>query len=355
MALRDDIFPSGQPRDGTIIRAQLVGTWESQLLGLGRLTAFLTERLEKESFAIDDMALYVVFLQRHRVEVGLKLVLERAGASIPSSHKLEPLLQSCKGAVEAVGFAPAWHSFAGAQTAYVRLVGQIDPGAATFRYPVDTAQQPWARVDYVDLDAFEKAGVEFQGALLGLVEDLASLEPLPIDTADAETVARELRELSRACRRMADVSDHMLNQVRNQGPLPGRALMSAAGVGGLRASHAVSENARDIATRADRMRMRIENAHGVTLEPEAPEASMPALPAITFAVDPRAVAAQATALMKAVADAMIEFLPPLSAAIEAVETRSACWSTPYARQLHDEVRRLQSRMFKFHRASSSGK
>lgn len=57
MTLRDDIFPPGPPRDGNIIPTQFVGTWESQLLGLGRLTAFLTERLLKESFAVDDMAL----------------------------------------------------------------------------------------------------------------------------------------------------------------------------------------------------------------------------------------------------------------------------------------------------------
>ena len=150
-----------------------MGTWESQLLGLGRLTVFLTERLEKESFAIDDMALYVVFLQRHRVEVGLKPILERARASIPTTHKLAPLLQACKNAVEAAGFASEWQRFASAQTTYVQLVGQIDPGAATFRYPVDTAQQPWARDEHVDLDAFEKAGAGFQAALLDLVEDLA--------------------------------------------------------------------------------------------------------------------------------------------------------------------------------------
>jgi hypothetical protein len=75
------------------------------------------------------------------------------------------------------------------------------------------------RADYVDVDAFEKAGVEFQAALLDLAEDLASLDPLPIDAAGAETVARELRELSRACRRMAYVPESMLNQVQVQGPL----------------------------------------------------------------------------------------------------------------------------------------
>jgi hypothetical protein len=152
---------------------------------------------------------------------------------------------------------------------------------------------------------------------------------------------------------MADVYDHILSQARNQGPLAGSTLMSAGSAVALRAADAVNENARDIAARADRMRVRIENAHRVTLEPEPPEGPMPAMPAITFALDPRVVAAQAAAFMKAVADAMITFLPPLSAAIEAIETRSATWSTPYARQLHDEVARLQSRTFKFHLAGAN--
>lgn len=350
MTLRDDIFPTGPPRDGRIIRAQLVETWESQLLGLGRLTAFLTARLEKESFAIDDMALYVVFLQRHRVEVGLKLILERTGASIPTTHKLEPLLQSCKNAVEAAGFSSEWQRFSGAQASFVQLVGQIDPGAATFRYPVDTAEQPWSRDEYVDLEEFERAGARFQASLLELIEDLASLEPLPVDVADAETVARELRGLSRACRRMADVSDNMLSQLRTQGPLAASTLRSAGTEGGLRAFDAVQENNRDIAARADRMRVRVENTYSIALEPEPPNEPMPVVPTISFALDRRVVAAQARAVMKAVADAMIAFLPPLSAAIEAVETRSETWSTPYARQIHNEVARLRSRMFKFHLA-----
>jgi hypothetical protein len=129
--------------------------------------------------------------------------------------------------------------------------------------------------------------------------------------------------------------------------------MSAGAEGALRAFDAVNANARDIAARADRMRTRIENAYGVTLEPEPPDGPMPAMPAITFALNPRVVAAQATAFMKAVADAMIAFLPPFSAAIEAIEKRSATWSTPYARQLHDEVARLQSRAFKFHLAGAN--
>ena len=59
MGLREQIFPPGPPADGNIVRTELVGTWESQLLGIGRLTRFLTDRLLSESFGVDDMALYM--------------------------------------------------------------------------------------------------------------------------------------------------------------------------------------------------------------------------------------------------------------------------------------------------------
>ncbi len=118
MGLRDRIFPLGPPVDGNIIRTEFVGTWESQLLGLGRLTKFLTDRLLSESFGVDDMALYVMFLQRHRVEVGLKLVLERAQGTIPGTHKLQPLMGSAKGAVKSVGLVAPWDRFEGAQAVH---------------------------------------------------------------------------------------------------------------------------------------------------------------------------------------------------------------------------------------------
>jgi hypothetical protein len=36
-SLADTIFPDGEPRDGYLLRLELVGTWESQFLGLDRL------------------------------------------------------------------------------------------------------------------------------------------------------------------------------------------------------------------------------------------------------------------------------------------------------------------------------
>lgn len=343
MALRDDIFPPGPPRDGNIIRTEWVATWESQLLGIGRLTQILSDRLLSESFAVDDMALYVIFLQRHRVEVGLKLILERANASLPNTHKLVPLFEQVKTAVTNAGMAALWPPFDTAVSEYVGLVDQIDEGAATFRYPVDTKQQPWSRDDFVDLVEFEKSGAAFQIEVLSLIESLAVLEPLPIEQQDAVTVATELRDLAVWCRRMVAVTDNTFDQLKtNFGALGGRGQIGA-GDPRMRGAIEVRQNAEDVAARADRMRARIETAFSVALPPLPAEKPLPTIPALRFSIVPADMNAQMTALMEAVAKGMIDWLQPLHQAVGALQTRTADWSTPYARQLRDEVGRLRSR------------
>ena len=344
MGLRDQIFPPGPPVDGNIIRTEWVGTWESQLLGLGRLTKFLTDRLLSESFGIDDIALYVMFLQRHRVEVGLKLVLERAQGTIPGTHKLQPLMGSAKGAVKSAGLVAPWDRFEGAQAEYIGLVDEIDEGAATFRYPVDRDQHPWPRENYVDLRAFERAGAAFQADALLLVEALSQLEPLPILSADADGTARELRELASACRQMAAVSEHLISGVQAHSQrLTWRAPGSSAAEIATRASDAVIETSREVADRADRVLALIEGSFDVKLEPEAPADPLPAVPELSFSLMPGETAAQLQELMRLVAQTTAAWLRRLMAAMDAVATRSATWSTPYARQLHAEVARLRSR------------
>jgi hypothetical protein len=136
-SVADLIFPSGEPRDGNILRLELVGSWESQFLGLGRLVAFLTPRLLEEAFAVDDIGVNVVFLQRHRVEVGLKLILERMGATAVGGHGIAALWRRCDLACAEAQFSSQWEAFDRARREFADLVDRVDPGAATFRYPVD--------------------------------------------------------------------------------------------------------------------------------------------------------------------------------------------------------------------------
>jgi hypothetical protein len=320
-----------------------VGTWESQLLGIGRLTQILSDRLLSESFAADDMGLYVIFLQRHRVEVGLKLILERANATPPNTHKLVSLCAQVKAALTKARMAALWPPFDSAVSEYIRLVDQIDEGAATFRYPVDTKQQPWSRDDFVDLVEFERAGAAFQAEVLSLIESLAVLEPLPIEHQDAVTVATELRDFAHWCRRMIAVTDNTFDQMKtNFGALGGQGQMEASDPR-MRGPIEVRQNAEDVAARADRIRARIEAAFSVALPPLPAARPLPKIPTMRFSIVPADLNTQMTALMEAVAEGMIDWLQPLHQAVEAIKARTADWSTPYARQLRDEVARLQSR------------
>jgi hypothetical protein len=145
MSLRDQIFPQGPPRDAHIVRTAFVGSWESQFRGLGRLTAFLSEYLLRFNAAVDDIALNVIFLQRHRIEVGLKLLLERANAEVPAIHDIDNLAQRCVAGLRAAGHEALGKSFWSGQQEFIGLMHKIDPGSFDYRYPVDTKNQPVTR------------------------------------------------------------------------------------------------------------------------------------------------------------------------------------------------------------------
>src|SRR5215210_7654998 len=161
-SLRDRIFPLGEPRDGRILRLDLVSSWESQLIGLGRLSALQTERLTRLTHAPDDMGLNLVFLQRHRVEVGLKLILERAGVPVLGTHSISALLAACGRACDEAGFASEWSAFETAQRGFIELMSEVDPDSATFRFPVDKQGRPWSRADLIDLEELEAAAKNLQ-------------------------------------------------------------------------------------------------------------------------------------------------------------------------------------------------
>lgn len=152
------VFPEGPARDGNILRLEFVESWESQLIGLGRLTAFLTPGLLHRSHAVDDIGLNVIFMQRHRVEVGLKLLLERSEAKPVRTHKIRDIHEACGRAMTAKGLSSEWDGFVAAQSDYIHLMHKIDSGAATYRYPVNTNSQPWQRPRFVDLEELEAAG-----------------------------------------------------------------------------------------------------------------------------------------------------------------------------------------------------
>lgn len=345
VSLADRIFPRGPvPRDGRIVRTRWVGSWESQLIGVGRLTAFLASRLPVESHAIDDMALNIVFLQRHRIEVGLKLILERADAEIPKTHSLGLLRTCCVDACDAAGLAAEWARLITPNNEFIDLMDDVDPVANAFRYPVDVKSVPWNRHQFIDVAELEDAGIRLQQGVMNLVEALAAREPLPIAEADAASVARELHELAAACRAVEAFQRESVQALRAERRRLGD-LRPERIEGVFLAGEAVAEHTLALATRVERTRDRI--IAQMDIDPPADPAPLPPLPPLPKAVislDERVMAERQREQMKWTVDAMVPRFRWLIEAVRAVERRSAAWSTPAARQVHLDAARFKSRL-----------
>lgn len=348
-SLEDLIFPAGDPRDGYILRLDLVGSWESQFLGLGRLTGFVTPRLLAEAHAVDDMGVSVVFLQRHRVEVGLKLILERAGETSVGDHEVPALWSRCDQGCAAAGFASQWQTFTDAQQEYADLLGTVDPKAATFRYPVDMNNQPWRR-GQVDLAELERAGAGFQEDAMTLVRQLAAKEPLPIGAEEAAEAAEELRSLIAGCRSVIRVSREIADEFRRQGdalaslsPIPRKAGREIGG-DGFPELAAVADVTEPLAARAEDLLDRVIDTYGIGLPSEAPSPRVSPAPILNPFSRPEAIKATLDAQTRWLANHLIKEFGYLAEAVNPVYRRSQNWSTPAARQIHLDVTRFRSRL-----------
>ena len=352
----DDIFPVGPARDGKILRLGLVGTWESQLVGLRRLTAFLTPRLLTQSHAVDDMGLYLVFLQRHRVEVALKLILERAKAPIPVDHQIMRLFGQCEDACRAVGIAKAWDSFAGAQQPFAELIDEVDPGAATFRYPVDKKAQPWARREHVDLEALETAGCAFHDDVNGLVAALATLEPPPVEATKAPEAMKKLTELAAHCRRFISWQDEVMGALRNQSQdlarFTGQRFRPQTG-DAIQGLTAVTEVSLALGDRAEALRDHIGATYGLVAPAVSDPPTFVEPPRLVPLSRPKVLMAAQDAQIRWIVDGLIEHVSPLTRAVADVAALSGDWDGHAARQLHVDVVRFRSRLMNSMRLDDS--
>ena len=84
--------------------------WADAFLGLGALTHWMTPKLCELHAEVDYGGAMVVFLQRHRVELGLKTLLDYAGAGAKNGHNLDSLWRACAAALEPE-HPSAWGAF----------------------------------------------------------------------------------------------------------------------------------------------------------------------------------------------------------------------------------------------------
>lgn len=350
--LRNAIFPSGPPRDGHILRLRHVASWESQFAGIGRVTALATDRLLTERHAVDDAGLTVIYLQRHRIEIGLKLILERAAVAMRPGHQLKPLVAACAQACTVAGFGDAWTTFHAAQGVYIDLMDAVDPGSMTFRYPVDRSNQPWVRDGLVDLAALEAAGISHERAVLGLIAELAALEPLP-NMPDPAAVHALLLTVARAARDYVAFSEQSLallkSQVAAAASWMGRRKIQAAD--GQQAAEAAAQDGLratlELAQRVEGMAERIASAHSLGASaPLSPAQGLPPAPLLSRPLLPHEAAAYAETRLRAFVDAFAPHIRTLSSTVHAARDATREWDQPACRQLHHELARMASRLSK---------
>ena len=351
MSLNARIFPPGPPHDGLIARTEFVGSWESQFRGLGRLTAFLTEYLFRFSAAVDDIALNVVFLQRHRVEVGLKLVLERSYAEVPITHDISALALRALDAVGATTHSQLVAKLSEANE-LIKLMDNADPKSMAYRYPVDTENQPATRAPYVDLRELETAGARFEVLVLEIVDALAIAEPVPVEDNDVMPTIEDAAAAIRAVRTVVALTEKFYTVMENDrdemARVTGRASLREPTAKTAEARAAADEQFELLATLekpllgvVQRLMPRLATAEAVlpSLDPaelaDPPRFQIASLPAIAQHLHQR---------MEWVAQETATHLVELKRALAVMEKRTATWPSPADRQLNADLGRFLSRL-----------
>lgn len=344
MSLRESIFPEDPSNPNVLVQTSFVGSWESQFVGLGRLTAFLASQLPQFSAADDDLGLGVVFLHRHRVEVGLKLLLERACVEIDRTHDLDALAESCRAAFVPGPSSSEWAAFWAEQEEYVSLLDSIDPSGFAYRYPVDTKSRPVVRPKFIDLEELEQAGRKFAAAVMGLVDIVARRVPLEVDAADIEATAQEIAAGVRGIRSMQAVTAAQRTLMTRHGVSLG--IPGSEPTPEIAAARSKADTHFGVLQALEQPLFRLLDQLGDQRKDDTPlnldPAPLPAEP-VTKPGLPLEMRESILRLEKWTVDTTVGRLRELKEALRALERRTASWTSVAGRQLHNDIERFLSR------------
>ena len=158
MRLFDELFPSD--RHEGLVQTEWASGWLAGGSGFGAAAEHLTEHRGKFGAEIDQVGLAVFFLQRHRVEMTLKGVLDGVGAQVPKTHDLDHLWECLRKAL-APRDASAWADFDARHAEFIQALQAVDASSFTFRYPVDKKGVEVTRPAYIDLTVLNKRSNDF--------------------------------------------------------------------------------------------------------------------------------------------------------------------------------------------------
>jgi len=166
MTLLNQIFPSD--RDERLVQTQWASDWLDGAAGFGYAANCLMQHVTELGALIDQAGLAIFFLQRHRVELALKGLLDAVGADVPNSHDLDYLWTHCEATVEPRD-PDAWATFRADHHELVQVLNGVDQSSFTFRYPVDTKGAKATRPEFIDLAILDKHVKDLHSGVSGYV------------------------------------------------------------------------------------------------------------------------------------------------------------------------------------------
>lgn len=150
------------------VQTEHAAGWHAVAYGFSRAAEALTTQRREFHATVDQVGLAVFFLQRHRVELELKALLDTFDGNVPRSHSLNELWNRLKRSVKEIDSA-AWEQFAADAEELVMALHRVDESSFVFRYPQDTAGNVIVRPPYIDLDAVQHYVDLFESGCEGLL------------------------------------------------------------------------------------------------------------------------------------------------------------------------------------------
>lgn len=174
MSIRDEIFPG--ERNPAYVQTEWARGWTAAAAGFGYAAEFLTKNATAFGATIDQTGLAVFYLQRHRIELVLKDLLDCLGVDFPPTHSLRRLWQCCE-----EGFTETdlnWTEFEEECGDFIDALSEVDDGATVFRFPVDTDGNEAKRPAFIDLNALNRHADTFFWAAAGCIAFLTETKAM---------------------------------------------------------------------------------------------------------------------------------------------------------------------------------
>lgn len=174
MGIREEIFPS--ERRDAYVQTEWSKGWGYVGIGYREAARLLTKERGTFGASVDQTGLAIFFLQRHRVELALKELLDARGEGKRETklqHSLVRLWQACK---QLVGADTVEWQQMDLGSELIIVLDEADPGSYSFRYPVNRHGNEVERPQFINLDALGTHVDDFVSSIDGYLAYIEEVE-----------------------------------------------------------------------------------------------------------------------------------------------------------------------------------